>query len=59
MQPVAVGEDYLTHPTDFYHERQPGELAVDIPEFWERKDLTEHAKRKILSENTKRFYKME
>lgn len=53
-----MGEDYLTYPTDFPHERQAGEFAVDIPEFWERKDLTERAKRKILSENAKYFYAM-
>jgi hypothetical protein len=53
-----MGEDYLMYPTDFPHERQAGEFAVDIPEFWERKDLSEQTKRKILSENAKRFYNM-
>ena len=53
-----MGEDYLMYPTDFPHERQAGEFAVDIPEFWERKDLAERVKRKILSENAKRFYNM-
>ncbi len=53
-----MGEDYLMYPTDFPHERPAGEFAIDIPEFWERKDLAERAKRKILSENAKRFYNM-
>jgi predicted TIM-barrel fold metal-dependent hydrolase len=53
-----MGEDYLMYPTDFPHERQAGEFAVDISEFWERQDLTEKVKRKILSENAKRFYNM-
>jgi len=53
-----MGEDYLMYPTDFPHERQAGEFAVDIPEFWKREDLTETAKRKILCDNAKRFYNM-
>ncbi len=54
-----MGEDYIMYPTDFPHERSAGEFAVDIPEFWERKDLSENAKRKILSANAKRFYAMD
>ena len=53
-----MGEDYLMYPTDFPHEREAGEFAKDIPEFWERNDLSESVKRKILSENAKRFYNM-
>jgi predicted TIM-barrel fold metal-dependent hydrolase len=53
-----MGEDYLMYPTDFPHERQAGEFAKDIPEFLERPDLSESAKRKILCENAKRFYAM-
>ena len=51
-----LGENHVMYPTDFPHERQAGEFAVDIPEFWQRRDLSEPAKRKILSENAKRFY---
>ena len=51
-----LGENHVMYPTDFPHERQAGEFAVDIPEFWQRRDLSEQAKRKILSENAKRFY---
>jgi uncharacterized protein len=51
-----MGEDYIMYPTDFPHERQAGEFAKDIPEFLERPDLSDRAKRKILSENAKRFY---
>jgi len=46
------------YPTDFPHEREAGEFAKDIPEFWQRTDLSESAKRKILSNNAKRFYNM-
>jgi uncharacterized protein len=51
-----MGEDFIMYPTDFPHERQAGEFATDIPQFLERPDLSESAKRKILSENAKRFY---
>ena len=53
-----MGEDYLMYPTDFPHEREVGEFAKDIPEFWERTDLSESAKIKILSTNARRFYNM-
>jgi predicted TIM-barrel fold metal-dependent hydrolase len=53
-----MGEDYLMYPTDFPHEREAAEFAKDIPEFWQRNDLSESAKRKILSQNAKRFYNM-
>ena len=54
-----MGEEFLMYPTDFPHERQAGEFAADIPEFWGRKDLSEPVKRKILSENARRFYAMD
>ena len=53
-----LGEDVLMYPTDFPHERAGGEFAKDIPAFLERADLSEKAKRKILSENAKRFYRL-
>ena len=53
-----MGEDFIMYPTDFPHEREAGEFAKDIPEFLERPDLSESAKKKILSENAKRFYAM-
>jgi len=53
-----MGEDYIMYPTDFPHERQADEFAKDVPEFLERPDLSDIAKRKILSENAKRFYGM-
>jgi len=54
-----MGEDYMMYPTDFPHEREAGVFAKDIPEFWERPDLSDRAKKKILSENAKRFYAMD
>jgi uncharacterized protein len=51
-----MGEDYMMYPTDFPHEREAGVFAKDIPEFWERGDLSERVKRKVFSENAKRFY---
>ena len=53
-----MGEDFIMYPTDFPHERQVGEFATDIPEFWARDDLSERTKRKILSDNAKRFYSL-
>ncbi len=53
-----MGEDYVMYPTDFPHEREVGEFGKDIPEFLERPDLSVSAKKKILSENAKRFYAM-
>ena len=53
-----MGEDYMMYPTDFPHEREAGVFAKDIPEFWERNDLSERVKRKVFSENAKRFYNM-
>jgi uncharacterized protein len=53
-----MGEDYMMYPTDFPHEREAGVFAKDIPEFWERGDLSERVKRKVFSENAKRFYNM-
>ena len=53
-----MGEDYMMYPTDFPHEREAGVFAKDIPEFWERSDLSERVKRKVFSENAKRFYNL-
>src|SRR5918994_5107265 len=53
-----MGEDFLMYPTDFPHERPAGEFGNDITEFLKRTDLSDDAKRKILSENAKRFYGM-
>ena len=53
-----MGEDYMMYPTDFPHEREAGIFAKDIPEFWERTDLSERVKRKVFSENAKRFYNL-
>jgi len=53
-----MGEDFLMYPTDFPHEREAGVFAKDIPEFWERTDLSERVKRKVFAENAKRFYNL-
>jgi predicted TIM-barrel fold metal-dependent hydrolase len=53
-----MGEDFMMYPTDFPHEREAGVFAKDIPEFWERNDLSEQVKRKVFSENAKRFYNL-
>ena len=53
-----MGEDFMMYPTDFPHEREAGVFAKDIPEFWERGDLSERLKRKVFSENARRFYNL-
>ena len=53
-----MGEDYVMYPTDFPHEREAGEFVKDTPEFWQRNDLSESAKKKVLNQNAKRFYNM-
>lgn len=59
MLPVAIdrlGEDFFLYASDYPHE---ADLAEAIREFEARKDLSDAAKRKILSDNGKRFYNME
>jgi predicted TIM-barrel fold metal-dependent hydrolase len=51
-----VGEDLIIYASDYPHEP---DLAEAIRTFEARKDLSDSAKRKILSDNGKRFYKME
>jgi predicted TIM-barrel fold metal-dependent hydrolase len=51
-----IGEDLILYASDYPHEP---DLAEVIRKFEDRKDLSDSAKRKILSDNGKRFYKME
>lgn len=51
-----VGEDQFLYASDYPHEP---DLAEAVGQFEKRKDLTDEAKRKILSDNAKRFYNME
>lgn len=51
-----IGEDLFLYASDYPHEP---DLAEAIREFEDRKDLSDSAKRKILSDNGKRFYSME
>jgi predicted TIM-barrel fold metal-dependent hydrolase len=50
-----VGEDRILYASDYPHEP---DLAEAIRAFEAREDLSDQAKRKILSENGKRFYKL-
>jgi len=51
-----VGEDRILYASDYPHEP---DLREAIRDFEARKDLSDVAKRKILSDNGKRFYNME
>jgi len=52
------GEDWIMFPSDFPHEKSIEEFGTDIPEFLERADLSSSAKKKILYDNAKRFYRI-
>jgi predicted TIM-barrel fold metal-dependent hydrolase len=53
------GEDYVLFASDYPHERQRSEFLVDIPSFSERTDISQPAKRKILADNARRFYRLD
>ena len=52
----AMGEDHILFASDYPHERTHQQYLHDIPEFFERSDLSEDAKRKVLRDNALRFY---
>jgi len=52
----SMGEDHIFFASDYPHERTHQQYLHDIPEFLERSDLSDAAKRKILRENALRFY---
>lgn len=51
-----LGEDALLFASDYPHEL---ELDEAMEELWERTDIPESVKRKILYENPKRFYRLD
>ena len=58
MLPYAIeriGEDLILYASDYPHE---ADLAEAVRKFEAREDLSERAKRKILSDNGKRFYNL-
>ena len=54
-----VGEDTIFFASDYPHERRREQFLHDIPEFVERKDLSDKVKDKILLRNTQRFYRLD
>jgi len=50
------GEDYVFFASDYPHERARADFLPDIPRLAAREDVSASAKRKIFSENAKRFY---
>ena len=54
----VVGEDRVMFPSDYPHERVYGEFLKDIPELLKRPELSDQAKRKILYDNAKEFYRI-
>jgi len=54
-----IGADQLLWASDFPHERPWDEFAGDIDTLLNRVDLPKPLGRKILSDNPRRFYKLE
>jgi len=50
------GEDCVFFASDYPHERARADFLPDIPGLAAREDVSASAKRKIFSENAKRFY---
>lgn len=53
------GEDHVFFASDYPHERPRPQFLDDIPKFAERTDISEAAKRKILADNARRFYRLD
>jgi predicted TIM-barrel fold metal-dependent hydrolase len=53
-----IGDDCLLYASDYPHERSRDEFFVDLPELFERKDLSAITRRKMLYENPKRVYNL-
>ena len=53
-----LGDEKLVWPSDYPHERARAEFFGDLPAFFAREDVSADSKRKILSENPKRLYKI-
>ena len=51
-----IGEDCLLWASDFPHEATRTDLKLLVTEFFNRKDLTREAKKKIMADNPERFY---
>jgi predicted TIM-barrel fold metal-dependent hydrolase len=52
------GEDHIFFASDYPHERQRAQYREDIPGIEARADITDTAKRKILADNARRFYRL-
>ena len=53
-----LGDEKLVWPSDYPHERKRAEFFDDLPAFFAREDVSADSKRRILSENPKRLYKI-
>jgi predicted TIM-barrel fold metal-dependent hydrolase len=55
---AILGADRVMWPSDFPHERRREAFYADLPEFFERDDLTAEVRRAILFDNPARFYNL-
>jgi uncharacterized protein len=53
------GEDHIFFASDYPHERQRSQYLEDIPGIEARADISDSAKRKILADNARRFYRLD
>ena len=54
----TLGDKKLVWPSDYPHEKTREEFLGDLPAFFAREDIYSDSKRRILSENPKRLYKI-
>jgi predicted TIM-barrel fold metal-dependent hydrolase len=52
------GEEHIFFASDYPHERQRAQYLEDIPAIEARQDISESAKRKILADNARTFYRL-
>jgi predicted TIM-barrel fold metal-dependent hydrolase len=52
------GDEHIFFASDYPHERQRAQYLEDLPGIEARADISESAKRKILADNARRFYRL-
>ena len=55
--PELIGDDVIMWASDFPHERERDQFGGDLPHLYDRKDVSEEFKRKMLYDNPVRFYR--
>jgi predicted TIM-barrel fold metal-dependent hydrolase len=53
------GDEHIFFASDYPHERQRAQYLEDIPGIEARGDISDTAKKKILADNARRFYRLD